>query len=242
LAKELQEHNGELIVLVHPFFEDDSEMPRPYRNEMAKTDVLQMKLEECNKAMEAMLTDPDRPPMIILEGRSSMDACLKHCLEHNIDLPRDVYLLPTFDGMGTLFLEPPKDPEYQGPGSHVHPLVIENYRDWITSTKKDHPRRSPIMNTLSNRYRAWSWKQVTHLLSGLGAKDIKLGGKYLDATEDEKGEKSLSRCLGEAYDFLDNLQDDFPGLKVSLTNATFPFKSQDLDNVVRLAEKKVRKK
>lgn len=237
LMDEIKEHDGKLFVMVHPFFEENDRMPDVYAEEIAKNGGLKKRFDECNKKIDMMLADKDRMPMVILEDRRFMDACVRHCLKDSIEMPRDVYLLQTLAGMGTLFLEPPVDTVLP---SDVHPRVIEDYRDRISYAGKDDPIRSEAMQFLADRYRYMSWDYLTSIFKVMGVKEVHLGGKYLDIHADEEngGELSLSRCLGEAYDHMSFMVDrKNKEMEIKLSDIVFPYKESDLVGIPTLAER-----
>lgn len=106
LVKEIKDHEGKLEILVHPFCEEYGVLPQAYKEELAKGGDLSKNLVECNRQINELLTNPDRPPLLILEDRKHLDAYVAHCISHDLNPNRDAWLMPTFGGMGTLFLRP----------------------------------------------------------------------------------------------------------------------------------------
>jgi len=88
------------------------------------------------------------------------------------------------------------------------------------------------MDTISAKYKVKTWTFFVAILKNAGVKEITLGGKYLDTQDEEKGMKSMTRCLGEAYDFVASTAARLEGIKVNLSDVSFPLKSDNLDNII----------
>ncbi len=238
LATELMESEGKLSLLVHPFCPYGEKMPSPYDWAVDELPELKERLERCDEAFDTMLADPNRPPLIILEDRKHLDACIKRCLERGIDMPRDVYLIPTMENWGVPFIGPPRDSE--DVTDNTHPLVIESYGNHVHKNKgrsaKGKSVVSPVMEHVSDRYKKGSWGFIAGMLKAIGTKEINIGGKYLDIAPNAQGEQILQRCLGEVYDFMKLTTASIDGLEVHLTDATFPLGRKDLAGAITLLD------
>ncbi len=234
LAEEILEYDGKLSALMHPLFENDTSIPHPYQVEMASNAALKKRLEDCNVIIDAMLASSGRMPLIIFEDRNHMDACVQHCLTRGIDIPRDIYFIPTLKEMGTPLVKPITESEGV---EEIHPLVVEAYSDRVSTKEENRSLRSPVMEYVANRYKFGSWAYVTSILHDIGARKIFLGGKYLDVQNREEG-KTLDRCLGEAFDLMKFITEThIPDLEVELTKATFPLTRDELSDVKTLTQR-----
>ncbi len=223
LAQELQQSEGKLMLLMHPFYEEQETMPSAYLQQMQESPDFRQRLIDCNSAIDSTLAEVRQMPLVIFEDRTHSESCFSHCVQKQINLSGNVYMMTSLKGMGTPLME---DKRMTGIGE-VSPLVVEKYRR-RTHLNKGTPQgfKSPLMNQLTVKYITTAWANLLGSFRNLGVKEIYLGGKYLDTRSVSDGTENLDRCLGEVYNYMDLLTKKgiVEGVSVKFTDMTFPKK------------------
>lgn len=224
LKKEVEGADGQLFIMVHPFFEDYNTKGDPYGPLIEEHPWVKEIQTRFNESVEGFMQKPDIP-VLVLEDRNNTDACFNRFLRQGLVPEKDIYLAPTFSDFGTPYIVDSSERE-EGE-MQIHPAVVENYLKWTETVDVD--KRSPLMGEISNKYIFEIWSLVSAVLKeNVGVKRIVLGGKYFSVETNENGLDVPSRCLGEVYNFLDYMASEM-GIEVELSELSFPINAINVD-------------
>lgn len=226
LASEVEKSEGKAVLLVHPFYEEHANLTDIAKRYTQDEKYIE-RLKECNKKIDELLTQSDRPPLIILEERTRLDAIIEHCILKGITLGKNVFLVESVEDRSTPFVE------YSEDKNMIHPIVFEEYSKRKFATAE--PKIScPPLEMLADEYRHRSWAMMYAILNITKVTDLEIGGKLLTSKEDGgiEDEQVWQRCVGEAYTalswFSDALEKDKINIKINET--TFPARVSDSSN------------
>jgi len=229
LKEQIQERGGQVLILMHPFYEDVAGLLPAMQGDSQQAQGLRSTLEIFDTAIELWLSDMKKPT-IILEQRDFMNATADRCVAKEIVPNRNIYTIPTVKKNGTPFFPFVCENVDTMNLGVIHPAVIENHREWVGRNGYGKEYQSAAMRNVDNSTTTLSWAVLHHILvDSLGVKKVFLGGKYIDVVESENGD-FLGKCLGEAYNYMDLLSHSFKEaeLEVVLSDAIFPATKEGL--------------